>query len=320
MSKSRALEDLRSLRYVLAVRDQRAMGRVAERIGVKVSSVSRRVRDVEDELGLSLFERHAFGVRPTPAGEIVLDGLKACLDQLDQTFADAMAGGRGELGVIRLGYVWPISTGRARDILSRHHERMPRVEIHLVESGVDALLTHLLDREVDIAFLADDAIPKNLARLRVWSEHLYLAVAADAPALAPGWTPLEHQPLLAVEAEGWLGFQRMAFLDGGPQFDVRPQQCSREGVLALVATGAGLAIVPESAAELSAPGVRYERLEAEHAQCEVSAVWSDHNPNHALRAFVSVLRALSRRASGGGMSRSDAARSSTPDLSASSRS
>jgi DNA-binding transcriptional LysR family regulator len=299
VSKSRALEDIRSLRYVLAVRDQRAIGRVAERIGVKVSSVSRRVRNVEDELGLSLFERHAYGVRPTPAGEIVLDGLKAGLDQLDQTFADAMAGGRGELGVIRLGYFWPISTGAAREILDHQHNRAPRVEFQLVEGGVEALLTQLLERRVDIAFLADDAIPKTLARLRVWSERLYFAAAIDAPPLASGWSPLETHPLLAMDVEGWVGFQRMAFLDGGPQFDVRPQHCSREGVLALVATGAGLAIVPESATQLPAPGVRFERLEAEHAECQVSAVWSDHNPNHALRALVSALKIRSRRLSGG---------------------
>jgi len=115
-----------SVSQALLVGEYLSFRRVATVLGVRQSAVSRRVRELEDELGVSLFERHHAGVRITNAGVRFLQEARAALLQLDQAVKTATAAGSGTIGRISIGILSSIGTGYLRDLIEVYRSRTPR--------------------------------------------------------------------------------------------------------------------------------------------------------------------------------------------------
>ena len=97
--------ELRHLRYVIVAAEHHSFRRAASAIGVHQSAVSRRVRDVEDELGASLFNRHSGGAELTFAGQNFLKHAKRAVGQVDYAANLVNAHGCGNAGIVRVGVV-----------------------------------------------------------------------------------------------------------------------------------------------------------------------------------------------------------------------
>jgi DNA-binding transcriptional LysR family regulator len=87
----------------LLVGEYLSFRRAARVLGVRQSAVSRRVRELEDELGVSLFERDRAGVRVTNAGALFLEQARNALEQLSHAATAAEAAGRGAVGKLSVG-------------------------------------------------------------------------------------------------------------------------------------------------------------------------------------------------------------------------
>jgi DNA-binding transcriptional LysR family regulator len=124
-----------SVSQALLVGEYLSFRRVATVLGVRQSAVSRRVRELEDELGVSLFERHHAGVRITNAGVRFLQEARAALLQLDQAVKSATAAGSGTIGRISIGILSSIGTGFLRDLIQVYRSRHPEVGIQILESA-----------------------------------------------------------------------------------------------------------------------------------------------------------------------------------------
>lgn len=94
---------------------------------MRQSAVSRRVQALEDELGVSLFERQLNGVRPTIAGEHFFERTRAALAEIDQAIKNAAAAGRGAEGMVRIGVPPPSCSDFLCDVLCAFREAQPDV-------------------------------------------------------------------------------------------------------------------------------------------------------------------------------------------------
>jgi hypothetical protein len=112
--------DMRALRYVLAAAEQMSFSGAASALGVKVSSISRHVRDFEDDLGISLFERTSAGVRLTDAGSRFLDDIVPVLQMAEVVRQRASAAGRVEEGTVRIGIITTLAGGFLRDLIASY--------------------------------------------------------------------------------------------------------------------------------------------------------------------------------------------------------
>lgn len=286
-----SVQDITALKSALVIREHLGFRRASEVLGVNQSVLSRRVQALEDALGVSLFQRHAGGARPTHAGERFLVEVSQALDLLQHAAAHAGAAGRGEVGRLRLGHVWPVAMGAAGGILRAYRQAVRDVELELIEASASALTTAVLDREIDVALIEFGDAPPTLDRLMLWSESWLLASPAHAPAdPARGWQALRDAPLLCCPSDDWPALQRSITAHGGPQADVRVQRTSRDGVMSLVAAGVGYALAPESLAAASGPGVAFTRLPDDFPPLRLAAVWLGGADNPALRRFISQLR------------------------------
>ena len=102
LRRSAAVE-VRHLQYCIAASDHGSFRKAAAALGVQMSTISRAIRDLEDRLGTSLFQRHVGGVELTYAGEQFLHRARIALKQVNAGIRDVNAVGRAENGRIRVG-------------------------------------------------------------------------------------------------------------------------------------------------------------------------------------------------------------------------
>jgi DNA-binding transcriptional LysR family regulator len=144
-----------SVSQALLVGEHLSFRRVATVLGVRQSAVSRRVRELEDELGVSLFERHHAGVRITNAGARFLQEARAALLQLDHAVKTAAAAGSGTIGRLSLGIMSSVATGYLRELIEVYRSRHPQVGIQIVESASADNIAAVRKRQLDVAFIMD---------------------------------------------------------------------------------------------------------------------------------------------------------------------
>jgi DNA-binding transcriptional LysR family regulator len=121
-----------SVSQALLVGEYLSFRRVATVLGLRQSAVSRRVRELEDELGVSLFERHRAGVRVTNAGVRFLQEARAALLQLDHAVKTATTAGSGKIGRISIGILSSIGTGYLRKLIQVYRSHHPDVGIQIL--------------------------------------------------------------------------------------------------------------------------------------------------------------------------------------------
>jgi DNA-binding transcriptional LysR family regulator len=301
--------EIRHLRYLVAAGECGSFTRAAAMLEVETSALSRTIHELENLLGVSLFERHARGVRPTGAGSEYLTDARDILVRLERAGGRAADAGAGRLGHLTLGYVWSFARGSATDLITEYRDKNPRVVLHLVENGPDALIGKLRQHELDLMLTATPAPERlllggltDMNTLPLWPERLFAVVPDEEPRTELTWMDLSPRTLLYRRADAAPAFVRWVEDLGGPKLSFEPQDCSHEGLLALVAAGAGWTLLPESLADRPCPKVRVIPIISEGALFQVVAVWHRHTDNPALARFVALARGIhgGRSVTGGG--------------------
>lgn len=129
--------------------------RAAESLGVEQSAVSRRIRGLEEELGVSLFHRSTRGAEPTNAGRQFLRRVDALLNGLRLAISDARAAGAGQSGHLRIGLTFSMLSDGLFNLIERFHGAHPAVTIEMVEGRAIDHLDAVADRRLDVAMLPE---------------------------------------------------------------------------------------------------------------------------------------------------------------------
>src|SRR3546814_13027527 len=97
--------ELRCLRYFVAVAQEQSFSRAAKLLHISQPPLSRRIRAIEEELGVALFERNTRNVRLTAAGAAFYEQTRRTLEQVEKSVRAAQKTTKGEMGTIRFGYL-----------------------------------------------------------------------------------------------------------------------------------------------------------------------------------------------------------------------
>jgi DNA-binding transcriptional LysR family regulator len=240
---------LRQLQFFVAAAEQGSVSGAARALSISQSSVTEAIRALEDDLGVTLFDRQARGIEITHKGSAFLRHARQILADVATartTFKDdaETATGKLSLGVTSLvaGYV-------LSDILSRFRRAFPQVELNVIEDNGEYLQHLLIGGELDVAVLLTSSVKDRMAlhveTLLVSPYRLWLPLAhplAQQEAIA--LDELAGQPLIQLMVDEIEESTRslMAALAVKPHIAFRTR--SVEAVRSLVATGAGLAILP----------------------------------------------------------------------------
>jgi DNA-binding transcriptional LysR family regulator len=113
------------LRYVLAAADKRSFRQAPAELGVWESTISRGIRELEDEVGVALFIRHPGGATLTHAGNKFLNHARMAIGRMEYALKDAGGAGRGEVGFVRIGIFSSLASGFLADLRNVIRRRIP---------------------------------------------------------------------------------------------------------------------------------------------------------------------------------------------------
>jgi DNA-binding transcriptional LysR family regulator len=289
---------LHALWLASQVRDLGSIRLAARAAKLAPSVVSRRIRALEEGLGVSLFERRSSGVTTTGRGEQFLDAARLILAEIDDAKASARSEGSGAVGHLVVASYFSLSHGRLRDSLLTFLARNSGMSCSMVEGGREQLLRAIRRARADIAVLLGAGHELGLDRLQLWREPALIAMP-EGHALADRdivpWPDLSAEMFITTAAGSGPEVRAMIqkLLPAGHSACFAAHVVGREAMLNLVGARFGLALVGESSTGASYPGVVFRPVgnETGPTMVEASAYWDPKRDNPALRRFLAQLRA-----------------------------
>lgn len=173
--------NLRDLRYLVAVAEERHFGRAAASCNVSQPTLSAQLKKLEDYLGLQLFERSNKSVAVTPQGEAVVARARQALEQADAILEIAAASRDPMAGPLTLGIIPTLGPYLLPWILGPIGRKFPALELILREDMTDHLVAQLKAHEIDAALLALPLEEAELAALPLFDEPFWVAHPPEHP-------------------------------------------------------------------------------------------------------------------------------------------
>jgi DNA-binding transcriptional LysR family regulator len=289
-----------SLIQALAVAEYLNFRHAAKALGVSQSCVSTRIKALEEDLGILLFERRHRGVRMTNAGRCFIAEVAAGIEHLDLAVKTASAISTGKGGRLDIGLHSSLAAGFLPDLRRRYREMYPDIELIIVEGRSADTIQQVREGALDIAFVIEPIDANDCHSRLIWSEPFVIAVPV-------------HHPLARAESFGWLDLASEIFLvrqgGAGPQVqdhivrrlaerqrspNIRRYDVGRDTLMHMVADNEGITLTTEALTHVPFPGVAFRMINDEPEQARFSAVWSSHNRSPALRNLLDLAAEIGR--------------------------
>lgn len=200
---------LNHLRNVVAIVERGSLRAAAKHLGLAQPAMSRSIRELEQELGVVLFERNKFGMTPTPAGEIFLRRARSIQADI-QRGLDEMAQFQGsDIGRMTVAFSTAGLVVMLPKILPPFRKRFPKVRVKVLESSMPAIEADLRDGLVDMYY---GPVPQDFTDSSLIIEHLF-----DNPRIVvgrPGHPLRSATSLHQLANESWISSHMTKEADG----------------------------------------------------------------------------------------------------------
>jgi DNA-binding transcriptional LysR family regulator len=290
--------ELRHLRYFSAVAEDLSFRRAARRLHVSEPALSQQIGDLEDELGLRLFDRNSRGVELTEVGRVFLVGVRRALVSVEKAIAQAKEAAAGHRGRLSIGTIAPITQAFLPDALARFRELFPLVEVSVSymdnRTQTDALLNGTIMLGIGYPSL-------SMEESDLLSIELLLRSPICIACPKNRWQAKRNRPALSdFRDDNFLAFSEFAedYMDmvrkicrrgAGFEPTLLPVADSFESLIGMVAAGRGVFLCPEAIRD-RAVGVNFQVLGGSKGEFELFLVRrKEPEPAATVNNFVKIL-------------------------------
>ncbi|GAA2027884.1 LysR family transcriptional regulator [Agromyces tropicus] len=278
--------DLRLLRVLVAVDEERSFTAAADRLGMSQAAVSRALAGLEREVGTSLMHRTTRRVEPTEAGTALVGTARRVIAEIDR----AVAAIRGDLRVVRVGYAWAALGAHTTPVLRTWKRAHPDAPMRMVRvNGRDA---GLVDGLVDVAVLRHPLERTDLDAEVVGTEARVVAMPVDHPLAERSRVRLADLVPFVVAVDRRAGTTEPALWElAGLDVPPMTETADVEEWLDLIAAGDAIGVTSEATTHhYPRPGVVFVPL-ADAPPIEVRVAWHRHHRHPATGRIVRAVRA-----------------------------
>jgi DNA-binding transcriptional LysR family regulator len=280
--------DLTALRIFKAVVEQGGVNKAAAKLHRVPSNVTTRIKQLEEQLGVKLFSRSGRRLALSAEGKLLLTYANQLLLLCSEAEA-ALRNGKPR-GTLRIGALESTAASRLPPVLSRYHELYPDVQIELVTGTSGALVSRVHKQDIEAAFVAEPFNTNDLETKTVFVEELVL-ITPKSYGRVRSPKDIGNRTVIAFSTgcsyrrllEGWLGASKVL-----PDRVIEFQ--SYHAIIACVAAGSGIAVVPRAVLELTRGGqnVALTVLPAKFAKTRTHLVWRREHHSVTLDAMKNL--------------------------------
>ena len=243
--------NLRDLKYICAVADLKHFGRAAEYCNISQPTLSGQIKKLENELGVTLFERNYKVIRVTEIGEKVVSLARQANLAADQINKVAIAAQDPLSGSISIGLIPTIAPYLIPLFAKKLRKSMTKMTIRYVEDITDRLVDNIIHGKLDMAVLATSPAEETLTSIELFSEPFWLLYPKNHPLSKINNIQMEDvdQEDLLLLAEGHCFRDQALSICKSPQSTQQQflQATSLETLINLVISGQGITLIPELA-------------------------------------------------------------------------
>tara|TARA_R110002126_G_scaffold89297_2_gene213467 strand:+ start:970 stop:1869 length:900 start_codon:yes stop_codon:yes gene_type:complete len=290
--------EFRHLKYFLAVAEDLHFRKAAERLYISQPGLSRQIKQMEDDLGMKLFERHNRKVELTEAGDYLKNELTRNLRQLDDIINHAKLLHDGKKGQLKLGYVGSAIQKIIPELLINYRTENPDIVFSLKEMDNQKQIEELLNFNIDMGFVRLEQVPKTIEIKRIVSDTFCIVL------------PKKHQidvsnfkNLSQLKDESFILFDPeyskfyydkvlQIFQDSGFTPLVSHLTIHASSIYKLVENNFGVSIVPKSLTSNNPKGVKFIELDGIPQRTDLSLVWNKTNRNPLLNGVLDLVLKL----------------------------
>lgn len=285
--------ELRHLKYFKVVAEELHFGKAANRLNMTQPPLSLQINQLEEEIGVSLFHRTKRSVKLTIEGKAFLDEVEKILENLDEAIETVKMINRGEVGEIIIGFIATVTYNVLPNIIKHYRKEHPGVKVILKQLTSEEQMLALQNGTIHIAVLSDPAENEEMKYQIIWKEPLVVALPKEH-VLAEDETPIE---LSKLANDLFILTGRKANKN---HYDAIINCCYRAGfsptivqetnevstVLALVAAGIGVALVPSSIQLLLKNEVVYRNITDTEFNSVTALAWNKKNQTPIVDTFI----------------------------------
>ena len=292
--------ELRHLRYFVVVAEEQNITRAAARLHVSQPPLSRQIRDLEQELGVALFERSAQAVRLTDAGSAFLGEARAVLHRVDQAVDHVRAVATQCGGELHVGYAPSPTVEILPPALRAFQESLPRVKVTLHDMIGSEMINGLRDKSLDVALVVKPML-KSLRGLVCETLREYrvgVAVPPGHPFLKRKSVSVKEvaaEPLVAYSRKDYPDYHEFLekFLGAASSRARVVEEC--DGAMSLITaveSGRGVSLAAESLCCIAGPRIGFVPLSPAPDPMVVSMAWRKGELTAQTQRFIDTLRGI----------------------------
>ncbi|HIC81975.1 MAG TPA: LysR family transcriptional regulator [Kiloniellaceae bacterium] len=289
---------MRHIRYFAAVAEELHFRRAAERLNVSQPALSRAIRHIEQEIGVSLFERSNRHVALTRAGATFLRGCSAALVYMDGAVEQAQKTATGEKGHLVVGYTDIAIAGRLPQILKSFRQRYPEVTLEPRHDYTRAQLNAVESGALDVGFVTGPVAEEGLDSLAVQHDGFIVVLYGTHPLAKQreiALADLAGEPFVLGTSANWTYYHDHLYrLCRAAGFEPRVVQSASnsEGIFGLIACEMGISVQATSIENCLRKGLKTRPLKDCTATVPTVAIWNRNTLSPVKQRFVDFLGEL----------------------------
>lgn len=244
--------ELRHLKYFIAVSEEHHFRKAAEKLFISQPGLSRQIKKLEDELGVTLIKRDNRNVQLTAAGTYLAQEAKKWMRTISEGLERVQLIDSGVEGTLKLGYVGSAMQGVIPEMLNSLLKQTPSIKFTLTEMNNSSQVEALLDGSIDVGFMRTSETPLKLKTKPVLSEPFCLVVPEQHSISTSNFISLNQ-----VKDEAFILFEKAysptyysevmsLFNDAGFSPKISHSSVHALTIYKMVESGYGMAIIPKS--------------------------------------------------------------------------